>query len=80
MSTFDSVYASAVGVGLSNMIGYFVGGWFFYKLGLKRSLGFSFAVATIGGIFVMAIGLKHESNWVFPIIVAISKFGISIAY
>ena len=37
-------------------------------------------ISTIGGVLVTAIGLRHESSWIFPILVTISKLGISIAY
>ena len=80
VNTFENQYVSAIGVGLSDMLGYFIGGWCFYKLGLTGSLGLSFIVSIIGGILVMLIGLRDEKSWFFPILVSIAKLGISIAY
>ena len=80
VNTFDSIYPSAIASSISDIIGYLIGGWLFYKLGIRVSLGISFVISIIGAILVTVIGFRHESSWIFPILVAISKLGISIAY
>ena len=44
------------------------------------SLGASFTLSAIGGLFVTIIGLKNESSWIFPVLVTLSKLGISISF
>ena len=80
VNTFESIYPSAVASSVSDVIGYLIGGWCFYKLGLRLSLGLSFVISVVGAILVTVIGFRHESSWTFPILVTIAKLGISIAY
>ena len=80
VNTFEKVYLNSVGASIADIIGYLIGGWCFYKVGLKGSLGASFALSAVGGTFVTAIGLRHETSWIFPVLVTLSKLGISIAY
>ena len=80
VNTFDRVYVNSIGSSIADIVGYLIGGWCFYKIGARGSLGASFALSTVGGLFVTAIGLRHENSWIFPVLVTISKLGISISY
>ena len=80
VNTFDRVYVNSIGSSIADIVGYLIGGWCFYKIGARGSLGASFTLSCIGGLFVTAIGLRHEKSWIFPVLVTISKLGISISY
>ena len=80
VNTFESIYPSAIASSISDIIGYLIGGWLFYKLGIRTSLSISFITSIVGAILVTAIGFRHESSWMFPVLVSIAKLGISIAY
>ena len=80
VNTFESIYPSAIASSISDIIGYLIGGWLFYKLGIRVSLGVSFCVSIVGAILVTLVGFRHESSWIFPILVTIAKLGISIVY
>ena len=80
LTTFKREYLASCFSAIADIIGYLLGAWFYYKMGLKQSLGGSFLVSVCGGLLITAIGLKHEGSWLFPVLVIIAKTGVSISY
>ena len=77
LSTFDSVYLSATLSSLSEIVAYGVAGILYRKAGLKISISLSFAIAVVGGLLIIFIGLGNESSWTFSLMVLVAKFGIA---
>ena len=80
LTSFDREYLASIFSALADIIGYMIGAWFYYKLGLRQSLGGSFLLSVIGGLLLTAIGLKNESSWIFAVFIVIAKIGVSISY
>ena len=80
LTTFKREYLASLFSAIADIIGYLVGAWFYYKLGLRKSLGGSFLVSVIGGLLITAIGLRHEDSWFFAVLVIIAKTGVSVSY
>ena len=80
LTTFKREYLASCFSAIADIIGYLLGAWFYYKMGLKQSLGGSFLVSVCGGLLITAIGLKHEGSWLFPVLVIIAKTGVSVSY
>ena len=47
---------------------------------MRRILVFANGLATLGGILILAYGLNHQSESIFPFLILISKFGIGTAF
>ena len=80
INTFDKVYISALSSSFSEMVAYVISGIFYQKVGVKLSLTLSFVISTIGGILILAWGLKHESSPWFFVCFLLTKFGITCTF
>ena len=56
-NTFSKIYITAYTSSLSEMIAYVLGGVFFERIGVKKSLIISFSISSIGGILILCYGL-----------------------
>ena len=62
------------------MLAYAFAGVLYQLSGIKSSLFLSFGIAFLGGLAILAYGLAHPQDMVFPILVLVSKFGIACAF
>ena len=79
VNTFKRVYVCAVASSISEIMAYALSGYFYTKFGARKTFATSFAISTVGGLLILAYGLKHEEDWTFVLLVLVSKFGIASA-
>ena len=49
-------------------------------LGVKKTQMLGFSIATIGGLFILLIGLPNQEMWYFPVLVMIAKYGVTVSF
>ena len=59
LNTFEEVYLSATLSSLSELAAYGIAGVLYKKLGLKLTISMSFAIAVIGGVLIIFVGLDN---------------------
>ena len=74
------MYLTALASSLSEIIGYAVSGVIYERVGAKTTFAGSFGFSAVGGIIILAYGLKHQDNWFFVVLVLFAKFGITCAF
>ena len=77
VNTFDQIFLSCIASGLSEFVAQAAGGVLYEKIGARTSLCISFAISAVGGFMMLFYGLNHQSEWIFPLLVLVMKFGIS---
>ena len=80
VNTFDQIFLSSIASGVSVFVAQAFGGIIFERIGVRKSLCISYVIASIGGFGMLTYGLEHQSEWIFPALVLIMKFGISSAF
>ena len=59
VSSFENGFQTAIGVSLADAAGYTIGAILVSYIGVQRTLIYSFAISSIGGIITLAYGLGH---------------------
>lgn len=80
LTSFNQVYISTIFSCVSDMVGYSTGGLIFAQLGVKKTQLLGFSIATIGGLIILFVGLKHQDSWVFPVLIFFAKYGVTLSF
>ena len=80
INTFEEVYVTAIGSSVSDIIANVISAIVFERVGIRGTLSAANAWSTLGGVVVLFYGLHHQQSWTFPIIVMLTKFGVSITF
>ena len=67
-------------MGLADIVGYTIGAVLVSWMGIKRTLAYSFALASIGGIVTLTYGLRHQDLWVFPVLFFLIRLGCTSSF
>ena len=80
VNTFENIYATGLGASASDIVAYALSGLIYEKLGIKLTIAICYASSTIGGLIILFYGLSHQETWIFPILITLTKFGISCSF
>ena len=80
LMSFQNEYVASAASGFSDIVAFAASGVIFYYLGVKKTFFMCFSSATIGGLLILFYGLKHQTAWTFPVLILLSKFGISCSF
>ena len=80
ITTFKEEYASGIGLGVADIIAYALSGALNSKMGVKRSLNISWALATASGLLLTTYGLSHQESWVFFTLIFVARLGVSFSF
>jgi hypothetical protein len=72
------IYPNYLALGLSEVFGAFVGGYFTLRFGLKISFIVLFLISLIGGVLIIIVGEENET-WM-PVFLILAKLGISAIF
>ena len=84
-----SIYVNSMVSSVSELVAYALGGVFYERLGVKRSLFCCYMLSSIGGMLILAFEAetgffspepKDAPIWVFPLLVILAKFGIACSF
>ena len=59
VSSFENGFQTALGVGLADLVSNSCGAILVSMIGVQRTLIYSFALATVGGLITLTYGLSH---------------------
>ena len=59
VNTFEQIFFSVIASGISEFVAQAFGGYMLAQLGARKSLCFSYVIAGIGGLMMLAYGLDH---------------------
>ena len=76
VNTFEKVYICSIASSFSEMCAYLVSGYVYDYFGAKKTYIGSFGMAFVGAVFIVTIGLQHQTSWTFVLMVIFAKFGI----
>ena len=71
---------TSLGVGLADIVGYIIGALLVSCIGIKKTLGYSFALASIGGLVTLTYGLSHQDKWIFPVLFFLIRLGCTSSF
>ena len=77
MNTFKEVYLTGIGSGIADIFANTIAAVLFAKFGIKPTIFGLMVSSTIGGIVVLTFALDHQNSWTFPVLVMLTKFGVS---
>ena len=80
INTFDLVYDLAIATSIEEIIANMIGGFLYYKWGMKGSLFFCFGLATVCGLIICLYGLNNQNGWLFIAIYVCIDFGMTSAF
>lgn len=80
LTSFDQVYVSTIFSCLSDIIGYGSGGILFKYMGIRKTQILGFSIASLGGVIILIFGLKHETDWYFPLLIMVAKSGVALSF
>jgi nitrate/nitrite transporter NarK len=78
-----NIYLNTNASAFADIIATLVGGWVFDKIGPKYTLLISYSIGSVFAFLIIIWGWNAEENgseWTLPILVMLSKFGISSAF
>ena len=79
-NAFENVYWTAIGIGNADIIAYSFSRCLVTNIGPKRTLTYSWMLATIFGLLILTYGLQHQDSAVFPIFFFLARLGVSSAF
>ena len=80
LTSFEDVYMTTIFSCISNMAAYATGGIIYSRLGVKKTQLLGQAIALIGGIIILTIGLQNEDSWFFPVLIMFANFGVALSF
>ena len=80
INTFQAIYVTGIVSSMSDIVANSIGAYVFEKIGIKKCISGSQALSTVGGLLVLTYGLSHDKSWTFPVLVMISKFGVTFTF
>ena len=79
-TSFEQVYTTAIVSCVSDVVAYASGGLFVNCLGIKKTQILGCSIALLGGVTILAFGLKHQDSWSFLVLVMLAKFGVALSF
>lgn len=80
INTFQAIYITGIVSSISDIVANSIAAYVFEKIGVRKCISGSQALATIGGLLVLTYGLQHDQSWTFPLLVMMSKFGVTFTF
>ena len=71
---------TGIGSGVSDLVANTFSSYFFVKFGIRKSLSVANGASTVGGFVILFYALNHQTSWTFPVLVMLTKFGVSCAF
>ena len=65
---------------ISDIVGFALSGLLFSTFGPKLLFIISNGLACVGGIVILGFGIENQSGWTLPILVFVTKLGISCSF
>ena len=79
-SMFPDPYKTSMTSAFAEMMGYLISGLVYERIGVKLTLILSFSISTIGGVIILAWGLKHDESIWFLVFYLFAKFGVTCTF